>query len=41
VNVNQTATAAITGMLPGDKDLSKLGASASIEARRPVGGAKA
>ena len=41
VKVNQAATAAMAAMLPGDQDLSKLGASASIEGRRPVGGAKA
>jgi arsenite methyltransferase len=41
VNVSQAATAAIAGMLPGDQEFSKLGASASIEARRPLGGAEA
>ena len=41
VKVDQAATAAMAAMLPDDQDLGKLGASASIEARRPAGGAKA
>jgi arsenite methyltransferase len=41
VKVDEAATAAITGMLVGDNDLSKLGASASIAARRPAGGRQA
>jgi arsenite methyltransferase len=41
VKVNPAATAAMAEMLPGDHDLSKLGASASIEARRPAGGTRA